>query len=60
MIAYKVMDDPDYSIKPVVVEKGFPFETQYDVWRTEEEALVELKKRLSADIEYLQEILATI
>lgn len=60
MIAFEVKDDPDYQVVATVVENNFAFDCQYDIWRTREEARVELKKRLRADIEYLHSILAEL
>jgi len=56
MKAYYV-DDERYEVGVVEVDDGFTFEEQYELWRTEKDATAELKKRVVADMEYLQSIL---
>lgn len=57
MIAFEVRDMPEYEVITTLVENNFPFESQYDVYRSKEEAVLELKKRIKADIDYLYSLL---
>ena len=51
------VDDALYVVFDIEVSEDFEFEGQYDVWKFKHEAELELRKRVKADIQYLQEIL---
>ena len=51
------VDDILYGVDEVDVADDFDFTGRYDLWPTEDLAKVELKKRIKADIKYLQELL---